>query len=303
MSQAVVFLARGIDGGLPAARAFLDSYHRHAAGLPHDLIIIAKGWESVPGRDGLDDLAVAAGAAIVDLPDDGFDWGAYIRLAPRLDHEWVCFLNTHSRILADGWLAMLRRAAEQPGVGAAGATGSWGTMAPIFGNIGPIVMDIRRSRGPIKAVLAAGYGFTIGYGFHVLKWSPKFPRFRNPHLRSNALMMRCKTFAGYAANVSVPRTKTDAFELESGRIGLTRCLLSEGLQVMVAGRDGLSYEPEFWIESGTFRVPGQPNLLISDNQTRNYDAAPTASRRIMERSAWGRAFTPARYELASSTLR
>ena len=41
-SQAVLFLARGIGGGLAATEAFLQSYRVHPAGLAHDLIILAK---------------------------------------------------------------------------------------------------------------------------------------------------------------------------------------------------------------------------------------------------------------------
>jgi hypothetical protein len=43
------------------------------------------------------------------LPDDGFDWAAYRRAAEHLPHEFACFLNTHSRIRADGWLSILRQ--------------------------------------------------------------------------------------------------------------------------------------------------------------------------------------------------
>ena len=46
-----------------------------------------------------------------------------------------------------------------------------------------------------------------------------------------------------------------------------------------------------WIASGTFRVPGQPNLLIADNQTETYAAADRPMRRILEFAAWGKTLT------------
>lgn len=49
--------------------------------------------------------------------------------------------------------------------------------------------------------------------------------------------------------------------------------------------------------SSTFRVPGQPNLITGDNQTRAYEISPPMARRIMERSAWGRTLTPIRSDL------
>jgi hypothetical protein len=155
MSKAVVYLARGIGGGLALAKAFFEGYAAHPAGVAHDLIILAKGWQGVAmdgpaGREALDRLAHAAGATIVDLPDDGFDWGAYMRTVTKIDHEWVCFLNTHSQIEADDWLLKLATAAQQPGIGAAGATASFGTIGPIFQFIIPKMADELRTAGLLK---------------------------------------------------------------------------------------------------------------------------------------------------------
>ncbi|HEX8559483.1 MAG TPA: hypothetical protein VF668_15380, partial [Pyrinomonadaceae bacterium] len=58
---------------------------------------------------------------------------------------------------------------------------------------------------------------------------------------------------------------------------------------LVVGRDGRGYEPAEWAESFTFRRGEQHNLLVSDNQTRYYEAADAATRRRLEESAWGRA--------------
>lgn len=296
MSQAVIFLARGIDAGLPAARAFFDSYRAHPAGRPHALIVIAKGWEAVPGRDQLQALAESAGARVVNLPDDGFDWGAYMRIAPQLSHDWVCFLNSHSQIMAGGWLDKLRSAAEQPGVGAAGATGSWGTLAPVASFIVPNVADISHERGWAAAALRAGYIGSVGYVWGMLKDAPDFPAFPNPHLRSNAFILRRSLFQDFTGDRTPPYTKREAFQLECGRQGMTRWLKARGLAALVVAAGGEWYATGQWMASGTFRTPGHApqngRLLISDNQTRGYDAAAPFSRRIMERSAWGRAFTP-----------
>jgi hypothetical protein len=91
----------------------------------------------------------------------------------------------------------------------------------------------------------------------------------------------------------MPTTKFEAYALESGRKGLTRFLAAEGSRVVVVGADGNVFEQSTWMESGTFWVPGQPNLLISDNQTRDYISASVNMRRGRERNAWGRAFSSA----------
>ncbi len=129
MSLALVYLSRGEGNGLASAEAFFEAYRAHPPGCPHELIVIAKGWAGIEGRDTLERMAKEPAARIIDLPDDGYDWGAYMRLAPHLSHEWICFLNTHSRPLIAGWLSFMKRFAQALGVGAAAATALLGFSA------------------------------------------------------------------------------------------------------------------------------------------------------------------------------
>ncbi len=284
-------LARGIDAGIESAEAFFASYRDHPAGIPHRLILLAKGWDSVPGRDRLGVLALQHDATIIDLPDDGFDWGAYMRAVPQIREEWICFLNSHSRILVDGWLGHLRVAAEGPDVGAAGATGSWGTLLQNFRIISEEVADYARRRGLAMALVYAAYVSTFGGIYHYLRQVREFAPFPNPCLRSNVFCLRRDIFMDFSNQFSIPVEKRHAFIMECGRKGLTHFLASKGRKVVVAGADGLTYGPNEWLASKTFRVPNQPNLLVADNQTRNYEEAKVFSRRVMERAAWGRSLT------------
>ncbi len=291
MSIAVVYLARGRDAGLGAVDAFFRSYELHRGDAKHRLVVAAKGWEQQAELDQLRARTMSAGGQMIVLPDDGYDWGAYMRVAAQLSDDWICFLNSHSRIRADGWLAKLHAAAEQPSVGAAGATGSWSTVAPVPGFIAPAACDIARGDGYIKAAIA----WCHMYGSYPLAWlryRRRFPAFPNPHLRSNAFLIRRTLFLEFARTSSLPRAKGDAFALESGHASLTRFLSKRGLSTVVVGADGRSYKPADWIESGTFRVPDQPNLIVEDNQTRAYDRFSVHKRRLLERTAWGRAVTP-----------
>ncbi len=291
MSLAVVYLARGLGGGLASATAFLTSYAAHPAGAPHDLIVIAKGWTG-DGMDGADGHAAlvekvqAAGGTVVDLPDDGFDWGAYMRIGAQIEHEWICCLNTHSRIQATDWLAKLQRAADQPGIGAAGATASYGTILPTFGFILPVIRDVYAEEGLPKAMFVASYQCVL-MPYQWLKNVGKLPAFPNPHLRSNAFCIRRTTFLQFAAQSEMPMTKRAAFFLESGPKGMTRFLASRGLRAVAVGANGTAYEQKDWAQSGTFWSPKHANLLISDNQTRKYDDVSWWRQRHRERNAWG----------------
>jgi hypothetical protein len=291
MRQAVLFLLRGVDGGVSAARAFFDSYRDYRAGCDHELVILMKGWDGIEGRDEAMAMARRESAAVIDLPDDGYDWGAYIRAAGKLPHDWFCFLNTYSRILAPDWLAKLRRSAEMPGVAAAGASGSFGTALPSLGLVTARFQDVRQRRG-VALATAAAIQCVAGYPNGIAQLRPLFCEMPNPHLRSNAFLVRRADFLAFAAATRIPESKKEALVLENGRESLTSFLHADGRVTVVVGADGTAYRPENWPESGTFWVPGQENLLIADNQTQAYAEAAAYRRRFLERAAWGRAFTP-----------
>jgi hypothetical protein len=274
VTLAVLYLWRGEDGGFDAGTKFLETYHAFVPGCAHELVILLKGWAGVSNFDRARDAARAHAARTIELPDDGYDFGAYFRAARGVEHEFVCFLNTHSRIAAEGWLGKLRQAAGRADVGAAGATGSWGTLTP-------------RPYGPGVSVP----GLAI-WPLRVATLIGRFPLFPNPHLRSNALMMRRERFLAFAEGVAVPVRKSDVHFLESGRGSLTAFLRARGLRPIVVGADEQTFDPPDWMASGTFRVPGQSNLMVTDNQTRNYGTADRHMRRILEFAAWGETLTP-----------
>ena len=287
-SLALVYLARGIDGGLRSAKEFFEAYRAFPAGCPHELIVIAKGWAGIDGQAELLQLIHSHSARLVDLPDDGFDWGGYMRLAPQLSHDWLCFLNTHSRPRVTGWLNLLKAAADAPSmnIGAVSASASWQSLdIPILpppslrkGYNTILIYPLRLFRNMLRLAIN-------------IRQIGDFAPFPNPHLRSNAFIIRRELFVDFAATQRIPRCKRDAALLESGRLGFSVYLANRGLKALVTGADGKVYGPEQWINSGTFRAPGQPNLLVADNQTTAYDMADQHLKRVLERLAWGQAFS------------
>jgi hypothetical protein len=267
---AVVFLARGMDGGRSIVDAFFRSYSAHPAGQAHSLIVLTKGWEDKRELLEVEDTVRALQGSTFSLPDDGFDFGAYFRAMPQIKADWICILNGHSRILVDSWLQLLYRAASAPGVGAAGASGSWESL------FRDLLVRIGSEPGAQLRNLAR-----IAY----YKW--RFARFPSPHLRTNALVIRRSLFMEFAGQSCIPRTKRDAHALESGRRGLSSFLRKRGLDIVVAGADGRVYSPNQWRDSGTFRVPGHPNLIVADNQTRAFDASDEATQRFLHWLVWG----------------
>jgi hypothetical protein len=245
----VVHLVWAPLGTGPLAR-FLASYTAQPAGHPHRLAVILKGFEAP--EDAAAHVELLAGieheTLVYDRPT--FDLPAYGAAAEQLEASHLCFLNSESVLLTPGWLAALTDALGECGVGAVGATGSYETPDSVF--------PWRRRR---------------------------WPRFPNPHLRTNAFMLSRELMRS-GAWPEIP-TKAQAWELESGNRGLTRHVRSQGLATRVVGRDGTAYRPHEWPASATFRSGGQANLLVADNRTREWDAAAPAQQAELSRRAWG----------------
>jgi hypothetical protein len=182
------------------------------------------------------------------------DLAAYRLAASGRSERCICFLNSFSEPIADGWLAALAEHARRPDVGIAGATGSYEsayTAAP-------------RHLKPLRRL--------------------HFPPAPNPHVRSNAFALSEDVLR--SLRWPIPRTKLGALRLESGRHSLTRQVMRKGLEAVVVGRDGRAYPPPRWGQSATFRSGDQSNLLVADNRTRQYADAGGADRARLEAMAW-----------------
>lgn len=263
----VVHLASASLGREPLQR-FLSSYRDYPSGVDHDLIIVFNGFSNA---------ASAEGAGFLSLPEGiphrpvfrsplAIDLLAYLEVNQDLQSRFACFLNTNSVILSSGWLHMLNRRASEPGVGIVGATGSFETHRHGLPASGPAL--IRRARGRLA-----------------LRARRDFPPFPNPHVRTNAFMVSPDLLR--ALEVPSLRTKAEAHRFESGCQGLTALIRGRGLEAEVVGRNGCAYPIESWPSSGTFRSGSQDNLLVSDNRTREWDAADPVRREALAAASWG----------------
>ncbi len=266
MSTAVVYLARQADG-LDATRSFVASYRAFDAGLPHELVVILKGFDDGGARAEAVDAFGAAAGRFVDVDDRGFDLGPYFTVARSLDHTAFLFLNTFSRILDAGWLAKFAAALAAPRVGLAGATASYESHWTAFQ-----AEDRWWKVWPRAARMRALY-------------RQLFDPFPNPHIRTNAFMLARDTLR----RLDLPPVveKEDAWALESGKAGLTRQVQRLGLDAVVVDRTGRWWAQDEWPASRTFRSGNEDNLLVADNQTDVFLKADARRRAILSRLAWG----------------
>lgn len=257
MTIELVHLVWAPLGPEPFAR-FLASYRALPAGADHRLTLVFKEFGEGVDRTPWERLAAEVDHRGVEMPAPALDLDAYRHVARRSDAQRLCFLNSEAVVLAAGWLAALDAALDRPGVGAAGATGSWESTysaAPFW------LKPLRRRR---------------------------FGPFPNPHLRTNAFMLERALMLDLDWP-AVGLDKVAALAIENGRDGIGPQIVRHGLETVVVGRDGRSYEPSRWPASGTFRSGTQANLLVGDNRTAQYRDADPALRRRLARMAWGKA--------------
>ena len=298
---AVVHLVRKRNGLAPFER-FLRSYREHPSGAAHELAFLFKGFKGEGDTREYDGLVADLPHSREFIPDVGFDLHAYFGAAQRLKHDYLCFLNSYSRILGDEWLAKLHRCVVQEGVGLVGASGSWQSMAGGYAAHQNAGRSLGKSRSLpariIKGLLDRRPGMLQRrVGFALLKLSGalrpgrNFPPFPNYHIRTNAFMGARATLL--RIQLGPMRFKFSAYKFESGIDSMTNQVLRLGLRVLVVGRDGKGYPPQLWHASNTFWQSRQENLLVADNQTEAYLASDPVWAAALSSYAWGGLARPA----------
>lgn len=245
---AVAYIARGADTDwLLSCKRFLNSYERNPPGASHSLYVIFKGFANNNDLDDAKGLFNNVPHEPVFLSDESFDIGAYIEWANIIKEELICVFNTASEILAPNWLHKFAINLAMPDVGLVGATASYESLNEL---------------------------------------NSAFPVFPNIHIRSTAFMIDRELFCHITERLQIAH-KTDAFHFESGPQSLTRQVIAKGKKTLLVGRNGRGYSPQFWPVSDTFRQGTQKNLLVADNQTRNFLSLPWNEKREFVVRSWG----------------
>jgi len=282
-------------------RRFLAAYRGVRAGRPHRLVVALNGFaadELAPCRALLSDVPHDE----VVLPSPMQDIPAYLAVARTLACEMLCFCNSYSEPLADGWLGSLHAHACLPGVGLVGASGSWeshrGNLERVMTPAGLVErVAARLRRGGTAAASSARAPSTAVDGSR-LPWRrlarlrrelararERFEPFPTPHVRTNGFMVRRELFLDL--DLGPLRDKGDALEFESGRWSLTRQVEARGLAVLMAGRDGRAYPPDEWWRAGGYRSGLQENLLVADNRTGEYATMLPREQERIRALTWG----------------
>lgn len=280
VNTSVIYLV-WLPYGIAHFRLFAASYCRFAAGCSHQLVIVFNGTaleHPNPPEEYLAYLEQLGGKADKCLYyQQGQDLEIYRRAAREIPAEYILFLNTYSILEAANWLKYYVGNFDT-GVGIIGASASCQSYySAVFQKH--------------AATWEADKGFL--YNFRKYKlflkaffyWRFLFRPFPNPHIRTNAFMVRREVFL--MMNPGRLDTKFRAYLFENGRKGITAFYRKKGLKTLVVDKNGHTYAPAGWKKSRTFWNGEQENLLVSDNQTRLYTEASIEDKKQMTWLAWG----------------
>ena len=274
----VIYLSY-IPYGIENLSDFIGSYKMYNSGYPHSLIILFKGMSDQEQVKPFMDLLEGNGLTFSPLyyKGDGFDINAYYWTAEQVESEYLFFLNSSSLLLAENWL-------DHYISNFSGQTGIISATASAQSYYSAVYQKNKWQWESSKGFL---YNFRK-YKLFVkafLYWRFLFNPFPNYHLRTNGFMVRRRDLIAFVTGPV--NTKFRSYRFESGRKSITAYFLKKGLKALVVDRYGKPYEKEKWAESSTYWIGEQNNLLVSDNQTRIYQAADSEKRKLMTKLAWG----------------
>lgn len=303
---AVVHLVREANGPDPFDR-FIRSYAARSAGRDHDLVLLFKGFTDRAAAEELAARVHAPKGRHLYVSDNGFDLTAYRAACASLEHDRVCFLNSYSRVLHDGWLDHLESGLDRPGVGVAAATGSWesnpslgfrllGLPSPYsraFPDAAALRRAIQRESGTPPVTRFREQLFVAK---ETIRNSIEFATFPSAHVRTNAFVIARRTFTD--VRMTALASKRDALRYENGRRGLSASLRRRGLASVLVDRHGTAFAERDWADANVFCQERQQDLLVADNQTDLYAQAVPELRDLRSRKCWGHRARPDRSVLA-----
>lgn len=158
---AVVYLARKAEG-IPPLQRFVDSYAQNPAGVEHEVAVVYKGFTVPDDLNAAQSVFASLPHIRIEISDDGFDINAYLEAARRLEHDYICCVNTFTELASPGWLATLYQHAVSPRVGIVGAMGSYESLYDSYALINKIIWLCNEMQVSYDEQLAHYYDFIVG---------------------------------------------------------------------------------------------------------------------------------------------
>lgn len=265
--------------GVELFRQFIDSYVKFSSGCKHTLLLVFNGVNNATDTAIYHGYVKKNGITYSSFNiSTGQDLECYFIAAQKVNTDFIMVLNSFSVILHHNWLKLYIDNLTDPKTGVVGSSASnQSYYSSVFQ----------------KNVYSWEKDKEFSYNFRkyklfvkaLLYWRFLFKPFPNPHIRTNAFMIKRTLFLELKHKPFV--SKFAAYQFESGRKGFTEQLKKMGYSALVVDKNGKPCKEQDWKSSSTFWINNQENLLIADNQTSIYTAATIAEKKRMTWLAWG----------------
>jgi len=282
----VVYIARGIDWGISAVLHFFESYQKNEAGYNHNLIVAAKAWETKPQEyEELKEICKSNNAQLVDLPDDGFDFGAYWRIMQSSKGDYIFGMASSASLQVDNWLKKIVDVAkENEQYKLIGCHGSWELCPDLRLYLKSKVTSKYEKRGLM---------YTIEKCFLYISNIDKFikrklnkQKFPNYFVLTCGFLIQRELFLEFMSKVKLPKDKMDAYELEHGKNGMSNFILKKGFKICVVDKFGQMFDKEEFNLSHTYRSEIK-NYMKKNKQINFYENSSPEYRKDLRESCWG----------------
>lgn len=212
------------------------------------------------------------------LPDDGLDWGAYIRIAKIVNEKYLLFINSNTQLIVPDVDKILKFHLEKctnPNRSICGASGSYEVIKP----------DLK-SLASQKMSIVAKFLYLYRY-IKTRNVKMKSVCFPNPHIRSNVFMANRFFFLEYCNLYNFPESKFDCYELENGRDSFSAYALKTGGDIKVVNKTNESFSNTTMHKAAAFRSVSINKSIAYDNQHREFQSSSWLIKIILMKYAWG----------------
>ena len=175
--------------------------------------IVYKGFERDSALEAARSTFAPFPHVAIEVADAGFDIGAYLTAAAKLQHEYLCFANTFVEIAADGWLGHLHRNAALPDVGIVGATGSYESLKSTQKLIQKVRWLCNEARIDYDPRLVLYYDHIVDLGCRI--WKAK-----GTGRRTRGVKRFSRGSKRSAGGTGVPRRSSMSFDRQHGNASL-----------------------------------------------------------------------------------
>ena len=244
---------------------FIINYKKFNSGVDHDLLICFKQLNNLVIKRYHSLLKPIKYINFEDnYGSNDYDFGSYKRVAEKFSTKIIFFLNSHSYPVCNYWLKMISD----------------------YFHKNSLIATTASFESQLSSIRYKKFYKIINYFFKKYKFKKKFNSYPNPHLRTTGLLINAKDYLSFMKD-KVVNSKHDAWELESGKIGLTNYFKFLGYNLYVVNSDGNKFEEKFWKFSETYNYLNQEKSIISDKHTRKYLSLGEKERKTLQIRTWG----------------